>query len=99
MLKQTNVVKMIVAIGVLSASSVLAGSAIAREDAPPKPQDRTVVVQDQEKQSVLIAGSYKSGEVSKQEFKNPVRSEQAKADNLTPSQSSSRERTFAIDGK
>jgi len=89
MLNRTNVVRMGVVIAVLVASSALAGTALARQDAPPKLQEKLALGQDQVQESARLIGSAKDGKVSKQEITNVK---------MRP-QSSSHERTFASFGK
>jgi hypothetical protein len=104
MLKQMNVLKTIVGIAVLAASGAVAGNALAREDAPKKAPEQSVLAQDQGNQLVLHVGSYKSGEVPKQVLINSAESEAArpnqdKNSGSARTQSSSRVPTFAFYGK
>ena len=70
MLKQTKVIRSILVIGALAATSAMGGAAFAREDAPSKPQNKSALGQDQANQLVLHSGNYKGVEVSLQESTN-----------------------------
>ena len=86
MLKRTNALRIIAIAAALVASSALAGTALAREDAPRWPQDKLAPAQDQVNQSVLNLGTYKNGKDSKLDVK-------------VVGQPDSRQRTYASYGK
>jgi hypothetical protein len=107
MLKPMNAVWIVVVGAVLFAGSAKAGSAPAREDAPPKPQATSVQGQDQAQDLVLHVGTYKGGAVSRLEPVNSVgteadRLDQDKSGNLdarAQAQPTSRAATYATFGK
>jgi hypothetical protein len=107
MLKRTNVVRIIVALAVLVASSAIAGPLLARRDAPQIPPKRQAVAQQGEQSSVIRASNYKSGEVSTitpvnsvgAEAEIPDQSKNGDQDSNEPTQSSSRKNNFATCGK
>jgi hypothetical protein len=95
MLKLMNVVRQGVVIAALVASGAVAGTALARHDAPqtPKSQDKVELGQGQVKQAVLIVGTYKNA-ATNQENANV---EKAGVSNSAPA--GSRAATFAFVGK
>jgi len=80
MLKQNNFVRASVILAMLVASGAMGGTALGRQDAPPTPQNKVALGQDQSQQSTLIVGSYKSGDVSRHELTNSAEDETDRLD-------------------
>lgn len=95
MLKLMHVVRQGVIVAALVASGTMAGTALARQDAPraPKSQDIVELGQGQAKQSVLIVRTYKNGASNQ----GNADVEKAIVNNSTPAES--QQSTFATVGK
>ena len=67
-MRQTNIVRVIVAIAVLVVSWAISGTAVAQKAAVPKPQDKLALGEPEVKQLLLLIDTDKSGKISKQEW-------------------------------
>jgi len=94
MLKRTNVAWIIVVIAVLVASSAMAGTVLARRDAPQEPQNRQALAQPEVQPSVIHVGTYKAAEAERLD-----QNKSGDPDVNEPTQSSSSVRSFATYGK
>jgi hypothetical protein len=107
MLKRTRVVRIVVALAVLLASSAIAAPLLARRDAPQIPPKKQAVAQQEEQSFVIRVSNYKSGEVATKtpvnfvsaKAENPDQSKNGDRDSNEPTQWSSRKNNFASCGK
>jgi Ca2+-binding EF-hand superfamily protein len=67
MLRRTNIVLVVVALGVLVAAWAILGTAVAQKAATPKLQDK-LALGEEVKQLLLLMDTDKSGKISKQEW-------------------------------
>jgi hypothetical protein len=67
-LRQTNIVLVIVAIAGLVASWAMLGTAVAQKAAAPKPQDKLALGEDEVKQLLLHMDTDKNGKIAKQDW-------------------------------
>lgn len=68
MLRQTNIVLVIVAIAGLVATWAMLGTAGAQKAAAPNPQDKLALGEDEVKQLLLLMDTDKNGKIAKQDW-------------------------------
>jgi hypothetical protein len=107
MLKRRKAVRIIVMLIMLVASGAMVGTALTRQDGPPRPPEKLTLGRGQVKQLLLLICPDKNGKISKQEW---MKSMEAEFDRLDKDesgvldvrelvQSQSRVRPFASVGK